>query len=469
MKNEFNLISMILILFIFSKSLCVEISDMYYNLSSNNNLCSSKNNGCSFNITYNYPISPLVPTSYPTKAILGNYRYIYLGFTIPEEQKQKSFYLEAYYISDEETIISNGDCYYINTLENVDYELRINKTLRIKSYIRFGFFGIPSDFIMEVKLHFNLNVHLYFNDIALSSNNSLKRKDIDSLKKYLEEKDAIIIEQKKREEIAKEICSIIMKSLFDKDLDINSFEGDRFYSSVTTSVPPFIVPKISYTVGLVIRIENFLHPESIILSETTIKDGKIVDHKDGLDYLEGNALINNDVLKMIELYNKRITDIYKNFGINRDYSIIVSTNKDINYILHTIRAYIGKNSQIYCEVEFKNQLTNRKINELIVNIPELPEIFAFIPFIEKCFSEKALSIKSIIQNIMKGIYLINGIIDLSKNNPVSSKDKASLSIKETDWAKFGGTILDWILMKMVFIMLVLIAGNNVLDILNFMI
>jgi len=211
MNHKFDLILMIFILFIFSISLCVEISDTYYSLSFNNNICSSKNNGCSFNITYNYPISPFVPTEYPTQAILGDYRYIYLRFTIPEAQKQKSFFLEAYYISDEETIISNGDCYYINILENVDYELRIDKTLRKKSYIRFGFFGIPSDFNMEVKLHFILDIHLYFNDIALSGDNSLKRKDIDSLKEYLEEKDKKIIEQKKREKIAQEFCSTIMK------------------------------------------------------------------------------------------------------------------------------------------------------------------------------------------------------------------------------------------------------------------
>lgn len=437
MNHKFDLILMIFILFIFSISLCVEISDTYYSLSFNNNICSSKNNGCSFNITYNYPISPFVPTEYPTQAILGDYRYIYLRFTIPEAQKQKSFFLEAYYISDEETIISNGDCYYINILENVDYELRIDKTLRKKSYIRFGFFGIPSDFNMEVKLHFILDIHLYFNDIALSGDNSLKRKEIDSLKEYLEEKDKKIIEQKKREKIAQEFCSTIMKKIFGVDLDINSFEGDRFFSSVITAVSPFIVTTASYTVGLVIRIENFFHPDSIILSEITIKEGKIVEYKDGLDYLEGSTLINNDVLKMIESYNKRITDMILDFDMNMDYSIIISTNKDINYISYTIRVYFGKTDQIYFELKFKNQLTNIKIREVIVNTPELPEIFSFMPFIEQCLSENALSIKNTIKYIMKGVYLINGIIDLSKNNPISAMNKASLLIKEADWAKVG--------------------------------
>ena len=228
------------------------------------------------------------------------------------------------------------------------------------------------------------------------------------------------------------------EKIFGVDLDINSFEGDRFFSSVITAVSPFIVTTVSYTVGLVaIRIENFFHPDSIILSETTIKEGKIVEYKDGLDYLEGSALINNDVLKMIESYNKRITDMILDFGMNMDYSIIISTNKDINYITYTIRVYFGKSDQIYFELKFKNQLTNIKIRELIVNTPELPEIFSFIPFIDQCLSENALSIKSTIKYIMKGIYLINGIIDLSKNNPISAMNKASLLIKEADWAKVG--------------------------------
>ena len=148
----------------------------YYNLASNDNICSNKNTGSSFYITNNYPISPKIPTILPTQAILGNYRYIYLRFTIPEKQEQKSFFFEAYYISDEETIISNGDCYFVNTRENVDYELRIYKTLRKKDYIRYGFLGISNDFIMEVKLHFILNIDLYFNDIALSNTNSLEKK-----------------------------------------------------------------------------------------------------------------------------------------------------------------------------------------------------------------------------------------------------------------------------------------------------
>ena len=440
MKLYLNFIIMIPLLFIFSLSFCSEQNDKYYNFLNNNNICSDKNLGCSFNVTYNYPITPKIPSSIPTNAILGDYRYIYLRFTIPEAQKQKSFYLEAYYISDDETIISNGDCYYINTIDNIDYELRIDKILRTNDYIRFGFFGIPENFIMEVKLHFILNISLYFNDIALSSRNSLNRDNITSLKEYLKERDKKINEQKIRERLAKETCSIIIKKVFGSNFDINLFEGDRFFSSVKIVV--FYYTTVSKSVGLVISIENFFHPESIILSETTIKEGKIVNHQDGLDYLEGHALINNDVLKMIELYNKRITNMALNFGINKDFTLTISTNKDINYIIYTLRVYYGKTSQIYFETKKTIEFTNYKINQLIVNIPTLPEIYAFLPSFEKCFSENAISIKKKIEYLMKGVYLINGIIDLSKNDLKLAQKKASLLIKETDWAKVGGTLLD---------------------------
>ena len=418
------------------------INNKHYELASNDNICSNYNTGCSFYVTNEYPISPKIPSNFPTQAILGNYRYIYLKFTIPENQKQKTFYLEAYYISDEETIISDGDCYLINTNANVDYELRIYKTLRTKDYIRFGFFGITDDFIVGVKLHFILNVTLYFNDIALSNKNSLKRSNISSLEKYLIERDKQLIEQKNREKIAKETCVEIINKVFDVDLNISLFEGDAYFSYVIVPISPFIVTTVSYTVGLVMKIENFFHPHSVILSETTIKNGKIVEHNDGLDYLEGTALINNDVLKMIELYNKRITDMALAFGIYRDFTLIISTNKDINYLYYYFRFYHINSKLIHFENHFEIKLTNYKINELIVNIPTLPEIFNFLPSIKQCFSENSISAKEKIEYIMKGVNLINGILYLSKFNPALAYEKASLLIKEVDFAEIGGTLLD---------------------------
>ena len=404
--------------------------------------CSNKYDGCLFTLTNDYPVSPKIPTSFPTQAILGDYKYIYLKFTIPQKQEKKSFYLEAYYISDGETIISNGDCYYINTNENIDYELRIFKTLRENDYIRFGFFGIPDDFIMEVKLHFILNITLYFNDIALSIKNSLNKTSIPELEEYLIEKEKKIKDQKNREKIVKEICKKIMKNMFNIDLDADLFEGDSFFSSIIVPISPFIVTKVSYVVSYVMKIENFFHRESIIISETNFKDGKIVSHQDGLDYLEGNALINNDVLKMVEYYNKRMTDKILDIGLDGDFTLTISTNKDINYIDYILKLYDKNNEKISSELKFQIKLTNSKINELIVNTPSLPEIFDFIPLVEKCLSENAVTIKEKIEYLTKGIYLINGIFDLMISKPQIVIKKASLLIKKADLAKIGGTLLD---------------------------
>ena len=418
------------------------IHNKYYELANSDNICSNKYTGCSFYVTNDYPISPKIPTTFPTQAILGNYRYIYLTFTLPENQKQKSFYLEAYYISNEETIISDGDCYLIDTNENVNYELRIHKNLRNRDYIRFGFFGIPDDFILGVKLHFNLNISLFFHDIALTNTNSLERNNISSLDKYLVEREKLLTEQKNREKIAKETCVQIMEKVFDTDLDISLFEGDTFLSSLIVPISPFVITTVSYTVGLVMEIENFFHPLSIILSETKIKEGKIIEHKDGLDYLEGNALISNDVLKMIELFNKRITDMALEFGTDKDFTLIISTTKDINYLFYTLRFYLLNSELIYYENNFKMELTNYRINELIVNIPTLPEIFNFLPSVAQCFSENAISFKEKLEYIMKGVNLINGIIDLSKSNKMLAQKRASLLMKEIDFAEIGGTLLD---------------------------
>ena len=414
----------------------------YYDLASNDNTCLNKTSGCSFYVTNNYPISPKIPTTLPTQALLSDYRYIYLKFTIPESQKQKSFYLEAYYISDEESIISNGDCYKIDINENIDYELRIYKILRSDDYIRFGFFGLDNDFNIEVKLHFVLNVTLYFDDIALSRDKSLKRKNISSLEKYLVERDKLISEQKNREKIAKETCYEIMKNVFNSNLDITLFVGDSFLSSIIEPISPYLIATASISVGLVMTIENFFHYEDIILSETIVKQGKIVSHQDSLDFLDGNALISNDVLKMIELNNKKITDMILNIKVNKEFTLVISTNKDINYIVYTIKFYEDRKGLINYEIQYKIQLTNYKINDLIVNIPTLPEIFNFLPSVEQCFSDNAISFKGKMEYIMKGVKLINGIIDLSKSNFNLAQQEASLLIKETDWAEVGGTLLD---------------------------
>ena len=132
-------------IFLFLLLLSFSLNDKY-NRATNNVIYSTKDIGCIFDISINYPISPKIPTSIPNKATLGAYRYIYLSFDAPKSQTIKTFYLEAYDTSNGETIISNGDCYLIDITENSNYEIRIFKELKSNSFVQFRFFGFPQNF-----------------------------------------------------------------------------------------------------------------------------------------------------------------------------------------------------------------------------------------------------------------------------------------------------------------------------------
>ena len=70
------------------------------------------------------------------------------------------------------------------------------------------------------------------------------------------------------------------------------------------------------------NIQFFFHHEKVILSETTLRERKIIEHKDGLDYLEGSTLISADVLKIVELYNKKIIEDIINLNMKKNFSLI---------------------------------------------------------------------------------------------------------------------------------------------------
>ena len=147
--------------------------------------CGNFTKGCSIEITSNYPISPKIPTSLPKRAMLNPYWYIYLLFYIPKSQTQKSFYLEAYDINTRKTIITDGDCHFINTNENTNYEIRIDRQLNDNSFIQFKFLGLQDNFKMRVDIEFFLNLPLFWTDIALSKENSLYKLQQESLKEYI--------------------------------------------------------------------------------------------------------------------------------------------------------------------------------------------------------------------------------------------------------------------------------------------
>ena len=291
-----------------------EVSERRYNRGNYNITCSNKENGCDFNVSSNFPVSPKIPTSIPSHALLNSYRYIYLIFTIPKEQKQKSFYLEAYDTSNEETIISNGDCYFINTTENDKYEIRIYKQLKENSFVRFGFLGLPKNFSMEVYLHFKLSISLYFSDIYLTYYNSINKTKEKSLQKYLEEIESKKIEQKKRQAKAKEKCKEIMLKLFKTTININLFDNDLYMSSLPIVISPYILVTVSYGVGLELSTDTIFQPEETILSEANVINGNLDIHLDSFEVLNGKVEIDNQILKLIDSFINKNLDIIVDLG-----------------------------------------------------------------------------------------------------------------------------------------------------------
>ena len=378
MCTNLNLGIIFLFIFLSISSIYAENNYRYYtsaNYKSINDICSDKEEGCSFMVSSNYPISPKIPTNIPSNAILSYYRYIYLKFNIPENQEQKNFYLEAYDISDGETIITNGDCYFINTTENIDYEIRIYKALRNNSFVRFGFLGFPSNFTMTVELRFKLSISLYFSDIALTYLNSLNKTDVQSLIDYLADREKKLLEQKKRKSIAINAISQIVRKVFETTLDINLFDSDMFISSAKFYLPPFFMVKVTYSVGLEASTEQIFQPADILLSETMIVNGKISFHKDGFDLLNGKANLDNEAINILNVFNNKIKEVALNFEIsveNDYYTLSLSTSYNIDSIIYTLRYYYKDTQIIYFEIEIVIEIIDMRLTQVV--IPQLPAL-----------------------------------------------------------------------------------------------
>lgn len=344
-----------------------EISERYYNRANYNDICSNADLGCYFTVSNNYPTSPKIPTSIISDAILSDYRYIYLIFSIPNEQTNKNFYLEAYDTSIKETIISNGDCYFIDTTQNAKYEIRIFKKLKENSFIRFGFLGLSDNFEMTVNLEFKLNHLLYFTDIALSSDNSLYKANQPSLVKYFEEFNKKMAEQKQRKMLAKQTINKIVENVFSSSIDITLFDED-FFDSETLFVPPCLTLTASYSVGVEISTDKLFNPEKYLISETKVVEGKIGYHSDGLNLLDGKINLDNKLYKLSEAYNKKISNLILEFGIETDnYILTVSTNANFDCLIYTMTYLYGDTKAINYEIEIKIEIDNQALKEKVNN------------------------------------------------------------------------------------------------------
>jgi hypothetical protein len=312
-------------------------------------------------------MSPKIPTDILEHAlIMGDYKYIYLIFHIPEGQA-KTFYLKAYYSSSQETIISNGDIYKIDCSEKNKFEIQIFKTLKTHSFIQLFFLGLPENFHMTVEILFKRDPFLYLKDIKLNDQNSLRSSNIELISKYLEEIDKKSNSQMNRVMAANQIFGKIAENLFDTTINLNSYE---FTYSEVIIFPPYLMVTISYEVGFEISTEQFFDTENNILSETKIIKGKIDSHYDGFDLLNGNVNVNvnidNNLLKYLDLYNKNIQEIILSFGLETEScSITVSTNELLNCIIYTLRFFNDiKSGKIIYEIEVKIEVNNNMLSQL---------------------------------------------------------------------------------------------------------
>ena len=356
------------LMLLFLSLISIGNSSEYIGQSNVNITCPGKYESCVFPVTTNYPISKRIHTSLPTNAILSSYKYIYLLFDIPKSQKQKVFFLEAYYTSDKETIITNGNCYFINTTNNTDYEIRIYKKLREKDFIRFEFLGLPENFIMTVTLRFTLDVNLYLHDFALTYYNSLNISEQIVLKEYYEKKNKQLELQKERQEKSKEMIITIIQKLFGTTININYFLNDDYTTTGPFYVPPCFIVTVSYAIGLELSTESFFQPEGITLMEVNHKNLIFNVRTEDLDFIKKNVKLDNFFIKLIDSYIHKTFNLIIDLGIETEnYSVILSFDTITKCLILTFRFYYKNTLKIYYEIEIKIEFINKTIKKKILD------------------------------------------------------------------------------------------------------
>lgn len=359
----------IFVLILLSLNLSNEANPWEYDIRKEN-ICSDKNDGCYFTVSPNYPYSPIIPTSIPVHALLGNYRYVYLIFTILSAS-QSTFYLSAYDVSSGKTIISNGDCYHIDLNENLEYELRIYDELQSESYIRFEFLGLKSGTELLVNFRFLLDYGLYKRDIALYYGNSLVMEDIDFVQEYLKELEKQRNNQNSRMEKAKEKARQIVKKWFNYDLTINLIKKEYINSEKFVTGSGLIVT-VSIAAGLEIKKESILVPEDDKISESLYNQGNIDFHSDGYDLFKDKVNVDNKVIKYFSALKKVCESKIVELEFSDDiFTLIISfdlANAALKYTFNFHQEI--KLLNIYFQVEIKIELRNPCFQEAIVNQQE---------------------------------------------------------------------------------------------------
>ena len=308
---------------------------------------------CYFNITNNNPYSPIIPSYYPVNT--QNFHYINFIFYIPSRQIQKWFFFEAYDLLTKESIITGGDCFFINATENFIYQIRFTKPLKTSSiynFIQFNFFGLEPNFFMLVQAEFRSDIYFAFRAVFIDDSSSLYKYQIEDLKKYLDELDILKSKQKERKDEAFEHANKIVNTLFHKSLDTTIQYTENLF------VCPIDAGLISVTVIIQTQLnlspESFLKPEENKISETHVFKSSVNVDINTLTLFDDKISVDNFILKFVSLYQKGLAAIAISFNFEKD-----------NYV---ITVSFGADKSIDLLFQFKDPETGNILYEIELNI-----------------------------------------------------------------------------------------------------
>jgi len=325
--------------------------------------CTNKNKDCIFNLTSKNPYSPIIPASFLNN--FTDYHSIILSFNVPKSQTLTYFYLVAYDVKYNRTLIKNGYCYLIDVSWIVNYEFQIFNKLPEDSLIQFQFLGLNLNFHMQIFLFFPPDPKAKFYGVALNYIYLMKYETYPIYKyaKQLEEKENKLTKIKAQ---ALEKADLILNKLFRKTIDTSIEYNHNIFTQIIP-ISPFIIVTISVAVGTETSTESLFEPEDIELSKTNIINGNINFHTDMFDFLGDDFDIDNDIAKIIGLFTKNVEDLTLNLEFETDtYSITIGMNILCKKISYTYRFYDPITNNTFYEIKIDVESIIKMLTEKVL-------------------------------------------------------------------------------------------------------
>ena len=359
------LISLFLLLLLMNNS--KEKSDWYYKRNKVT-FCNDAYEICSCNITYNNPYTPIIPRVFINKAIYSSYYYIYLLFPYTRNQTQNEFWLEATDIKNDKTVITNGDCYFVNLTLNNRYELRFYGTLTNSTYIVVKFSGLNPDFFRKVEIKFVRDLNIYFNGFMLTNQNSLYKTEITELLEYDKELKEKVINQNERKEQAVEKANQILFNLFGEVLDTDITFKQIYYTQI---IPlPYCIITVTLAVGLDVTTSSLINlgdDEEDIGEILSVKGSYFIESSMFEEVFDDNFLMDSALLNLIKIFNNKVNDVLLKLSVSTDtFSLTISRSLFNNYIILTFRYYDEITHKIFYEIEIKIELIDNWVYETVL-------------------------------------------------------------------------------------------------------